>query len=377
MFTVGMLFPAEDCRCPADCGCRDCRERRIDIYHAWAFALSVLTIWAILRPRADRWATDKISHAFFILYARKRKNNPPERREVYPDYNQRPHQDMQPTAKYTFSGHESFACKSLWLKKGYDFIKNGHNFNAPDAVVRLGVGKNMVASIRYWMKVFGMTRNDLLTDTARLLLDTGAGFDPYLEDLGTLWLLHYLLVVTKEATLYHLLFTRLQKERLSFDRQHLLSLAKRAMTEDGKLKSFNENTVRKDINVLLSNYVLPQNTNNTDEYAALLIDLDLIRTTDGKTFLFNIEGKRPVPPDLFLYAILNEKGNDNSVDYDTLQNIGLVFCMNDIETVTTLTALQEQYPDHIRYSDTAGVRQLQFTDTISPETALAHHFSKQ
>lgn len=284
---------------------------------------------------------------------------------------------MQPTAKYTFSGHESFACKSLWLKKGYDFVKNGHNFNAQDAVVQLGVGKNMVASIRYWMKAFGMCRNDLLTDTARLLLDTGAGFDPYLEDLGTLWLLHYLLVVTKEATLYHLLFTRLQKERLSFDRQHLLSLAKRAMTEDGKLKSFNENTVRKDINVLLSNYVLPQNTNNTDEYAALLIDLNLIRTTDSKTFLFNIEGKRPVPPDIFLYAILKEKGNDNSVDYDTLQNIGLVFCMNDIETLTALLALQEEYPDDIRYSDTAGLRQLQFTGIISPDSALAHHYSKQ
>lgn len=85
---------------------------------------------------------------------------------------------MQPTAKYTFSGHESFACKSLWLKKGYDFVKNGHNFNAQDAVVQLGVGKNMVASIRYWMKAFGMCRNDLLTDTARLLLDTGEGFDP-------------------------------------------------------------------------------------------------------------------------------------------------------------------------------------------------------
>ncbi len=25
-------------------------------------------------------------------------------------------------AKYTFSGHESFQCKSLWLKKGFDFV---------------------------------------------------------------------------------------------------------------------------------------------------------------------------------------------------------------------------------------------------------------
>ena len=25
---------------------------------------------------------------------------------------------------YKFSGHESFPCKSLWLKKGYDFVVN-------------------------------------------------------------------------------------------------------------------------------------------------------------------------------------------------------------------------------------------------------------
>lgn len=37
---------------------------------------------------------------------------------------------------YLFSGHESFSCKSLWLKKGYDFVVGGNDFNSPDAVVR-------------------------------------------------------------------------------------------------------------------------------------------------------------------------------------------------------------------------------------------------
>lgn len=44
--------------------------------------------------------------------------------------------------KYVFSGHESFPCKSLWLKKGYDFVKNGNDFNSPKAVIHLEVGKN-------------------------------------------------------------------------------------------------------------------------------------------------------------------------------------------------------------------------------------------
>ena len=73
--------------------------------------------------------------------------------------------------KYTFSGHESFFCKSLWLKKGYDAVKDGMNFNSPDAVAQLGVGKNMVSSIRYWMKSFGLLNDNGLTSLAHYLFD--------------------------------------------------------------------------------------------------------------------------------------------------------------------------------------------------------------
>jgi hypothetical protein len=58
--------------------------------------------------------------------------------------------------KLTFSGHDTFHCRHLWLKKGYDFIKAGNKFTNEDAVVLLGVGKNMVSSIYFWMKDFGM-----------------------------------------------------------------------------------------------------------------------------------------------------------------------------------------------------------------------------
>lgn len=61
--------------------------------------------------------------------------------------------------KSTFSGHETLACKSLWLKKGYVFVKEDHSFNDEDAVVALGVGKNMVAAVRYWYKAFGLNKD--------------------------------------------------------------------------------------------------------------------------------------------------------------------------------------------------------------------------
>ena len=62
------------------------------------------------------------------------------------------------------TGHETFQCRNLWLKKGYDFIKSGKKFKDLDSVVFLGVGKNMVSSIRFWMRSFDIIDdNDELT----------------------------------------------------------------------------------------------------------------------------------------------------------------------------------------------------------------------
>ena len=102
--------------------------------------------------------------------------------------------------KYTFSGHESFFCKPLWLKKAYDAKATGVDFSSPEAVATLGVGKNMVSSIRYWTRAMGLIEEDRNTPFASFIFDSVKGVDPYLEDEGSLWLLHYLLVTKKVAT---------------------------------------------------------------------------------------------------------------------------------------------------------------------------------
>lgn len=276
--------------------------------------------------------------------------------------------------RFTFSGHESFTCKSLWLKKGFDFVYNDYDFNASDAVIRLGVGKNMVASIRYWMRAFGITQNDELRPIATYLFDTNSGKDPFIEDLGTLWLLHFLLVSTKEATLYNWLFTRLQKERKAFDRQNVVNFVHRLLVEEDKQNLFNENTIKKDIGTLLQSYVIPQKAKALDDYSALLLDLDLIRTKDGKTYTFNLEGKRDLPWQIFLYAILKLKGKDNTVSYDLIQEVGLIFCMNDMEVIEMCKTIEEHHIDELRYSDTAGIRQLHFINTITGKEVLDEYY---
>jgi hypothetical protein len=69
--------------------------------------------------------------------------------------------------RYAFSGHESFPCKTLWLKKGYDFVVDKNDFNSPEAVIGLGVGKNMVSSIRFWLQAWRNPSSDLMLKSQR------------------------------------------------------------------------------------------------------------------------------------------------------------------------------------------------------------------
>src|SRR5438552_10661957 len=97
--------------------------------------------------------------------------------------------------QHSFSGHETFPFRYPWLKKGFDASRDdGGVFLRDDATTTLGVGKNMVRSIRHWCLTAGILEEDIdgLHPTALgevLLADDG--LDPYLEDPATLWLLHW------------------------------------------------------------------------------------------------------------------------------------------------------------------------------------------
>lgn len=289
---------------------------------------------------------------------------------------------IRSTVKYSFSGHESFPCKTLWLKKGYDFVKEQKDFNKPEAVVDLGVGKNMVASIRYWFKAFGLSKDIDTNWLADYIFNTMTGKDPYVEDLGTLWILHFLLVYTGEASIYNMFFSEFQIERRVFNREQVISFIKRKMIEGGKGNLYNENTVKKDVGVLLQNYCLPQNSQSNEDYTTLLMDLDLLRQADKTDkddkkvyYYFNVDGKRQVIPEIFLFALLTVKNkSDNTIPYETLYELGLMFCMDNLEVINMLKLLSETYSDSLTYSDVAGIRQLQFTKQMDAKQVLDKYY---
>lgn len=287
---------------------------------------------------------------------------------------------MITTIKYVFSGHESFPCKTLWLKKGYDFVVQSKSFNTPDAVIDLGVGKNMVASIRYWLRVFKICEGDQPTWLGKYLFDETNGKDKYLEDLATLWLLHFSLIFFNEATLYNMFFCGLQRERTHFEKDQILTYVKLRMVEAGKIMLFNPNTVKKDMGVLLQNYALPRKPQSNEDFSSLLIDLDLIRqNSEGKGYYFNVDGKRKVTKEIFLFGLLKlkEQEGDNTISFDTIQDrVGLAFCMQDFETIEMLKLLASEYSEYFIYSSVAGIKQVQFIKNLDIKLVLDNYYGK-
>ena len=276
---------------------------------------------------------------------------------------------------FKFSGHESFPCKSLWLKKGYDYDTAGRDFNDPLAVVKLGVGKNMVIAIRHWYKVFGLNKESQTRWLADFLFGE-QGRDPYMEDAGTLWLLHYLLVSTGEATLYQWFFTDFQRKKKQFKKKDVVSFVKAKLLDAGRSSQFNENTVAKDVAVLLQNYCTPRNAKSNEDYSSLLLDLNLLTEAGNDEYAFNEDGSAQLPLDIFFFTVIMEKGMDSSVTFeDTLRRIGLVYCMTELDIINCLKEVAEKYSDVVVYSDIAGVRQLLFKKEVKPVEILRRYYA--
>lgn len=109
---------------------------------------------------------------------------------------------------YRISGHESFPCRYTWLPKAVRNLGADPMLFSDDeqAMVALGVGKNMVRSIRFWIQATGVAipakkgSGYSLTGFGRLILGD-RGLDPFLEDTSTLWLLHWNLSTDRENPL--------------------------------------------------------------------------------------------------------------------------------------------------------------------------------
>jgi Protein of unknown function (DUF4007) len=291
---------------------------------------------------------------------------------------------MQDKKKFTFSGHDTFQCRQLWLKKGFDFIKAGKSFNNPEAVVDLGVGKNMVSSIRYWLKAFNIADStDSITDFGEKIFNDKDGFDPYLEDEATLWLLHYQLVKNGIASTFNLIFNEFRREKIEFTKGNFVHYIKRK-AEDIKEMTFNENTINDDFDVFIKSY-RRKNVDakeKEDPYSGVLTELNIIQSFDrNKEEYFYIENtdKDEIPDSVILYVILDSIGNSKSISLVSLEqdinSVGTIFALTRnglFQRLENICAIKEY---KITYKEDSNIKELQFQKEIDKFTVLKNYYS--
>lgn len=295
---------------------------------------------------------------------------------------------------YRFSGHETFTCKQFWLKKGFDFLQgNERRFSDESAVVELGVGKNMVSSIAYWLKSFGVV-DDLFRPTEMGTYIFGEqGRDPYIEDIVTVWLLHYFLVKTEYASVYSLFFNEFKRERIDFNRDHLHAFLKRKCFEVSD-SLYNENTITSDVSTFLRNYIISPNLRMAkkleldEEFSGLLYELNLfslykLEQVEGRQMeMYRAENKNreELPYELVLFAILERFPDQASISFRELEvsvnSPGMVFALTKEGLYAKLEEIVGHYGKQVVLSDTAGIQVLQFKQPINKWEVLNRYYGE-
>lgn len=269
-----------------------------------------------------------------------------------------------------FSGHDTFHCRQQWLLKGIELIDNEYlsGFsNLEGAILNLGVGKNMVQAIHYWLRAFGLIDDDKrLTEIAELLFSEEIGFDRYLEDEGTLWLLQYLICKTDTASIYKLIFSDYAKERISyeFDERQIINFIKLKIIETSNRET-SENTLISDFKVFIQSYFagIRNSKSLEDDFNSPLIELNLISSLSREngiiTFKLNKENRTNFPLEIFGYCLFDLYQNESAIQFKEIrQTLGSFFVLTNEGLEIIIEKLCSKYSEFV-FNEDAGVRQIQ------------------
>lgn len=257
---------------------------------------------------------------------------------------------------YRFSGHDTFHCKQQWLLKGF----NNPNFSdVTDSIVSLGVGKNMVSSVRYWLEAFGLTNENTFSEFSNLIFSSENGLDSYLESEGTQWLLQYNLCHKKYASIYNLLFSEYFDDKVNyeFSEDKIIKFIINKLEKEGE-KTISENTLANDFKVLTRTYISSSKDikNIEEEFNAPLLELNLIEKIENHKYSIN-KIYRSIPLEVFGYCILDMyKGHKSiSLKLETIKrSLGNYFCITN-ECLEDLVSGLTKISDVFVYTDHAGI----------------------
>lgn len=292
--------------------------------------------------------------------------------------------------KASFGRHETFALRYSWLTKGFQaFNKNHAIFSSDESTIELGVGKNMVNAIKYWLRATTILKDDidgLITTSLGNAIFSEDGWDPYLEDEATIWLIHWLLATNSDlATAWYWFFNCFHKSEFTNEE------AAEALADFVRINlsgKHSEKTVKQEVAMVLRMYCAPKLTAKSQLEEGLdapLTSLNLVMTAEGSHLYRSFASTQPnLPIGLIGYAtneILNQRRVETLPINDLMygQNhgiaIGGVFRLTENALLAKLENLVTAYPKVFQINETAGLNQLFRTDnTVSSLDFLRDHY---
>jgi hypothetical protein len=296
-----------------------------------------------------------------------------------------------------FARHETFHPRFGWLKKGFDGAsEDGEFFPRENASIRLGVGKNMVKAIKYWCVAFKVlaeiqhkgSRNHRVvpTELGEKLLGKN-GWDPFLENPASLWLLHWNLVQAPcLATSWAFTFGIFRRNE--FTAEDLVKALADHVLEKNPSATTLESSLRKDVNCLIRMYAQQRFHKGSGEESidSPFVDMELIRTSiDGKSLYFTVGSKHSLPSEIILAACLEftyrQKLGSNTVSISRLLydvgSPGMIFKLTENALYGAIEECASRNKEVV-LSDTAGLIQLSFTrDPIKISNEIIEHYYRR
>ncbi len=218
-------------------------------------------------------------------------------------------------ADHVFARHETFHPRYGWFRKAYaTAAANERGFTAEDAPVAIGVGKNMVRSIKFWglaAKIIIPDRDSANKRSPGMIptrfghsMFGPDGWDPYMEDPGTVWLLHWMLLARKSLLpVWWLAFNELHA--VDFEDDILTGAITAQIEAAGTWPMPHHSALEKDVSALLRTYAPAVKTSRTsfdDLLDCPMRELGLIvrsAATGNHRFVL---GRKPTLPDEIVAA---------------------------------------------------------------------------
>lgn len=298
----------------------------------------------------------------------------------------------------SFAGHETFPFRYTWLKKAVRHIeRDAAGFTRDDAMVELGVGKNMVRSIRHWALTAGLVEEDprvpnnrgsilRATRLGRALLDDD-GWDPHFEDPGTAWLLHWQLASCSEAaTTWYWVFNHVpQPEFTKDDLIRWLSV----LAQENRWSRVAPTTLQRDVECFIRTYV-PARASRTlpleETLDCPLVELELVRESRQRgNFVLQRGPHDLLPTAIFAFGLVTYVarylGGTHSIPLEKIAfapgGPGRVFALREESLLHRLEQLEGLTGGAIAFDDTAGLRQVLVRRSLDPLQLLTRYYRRR